>query len=108
MKKLISELREFIKTQYIDDRVLSRLEPIVKKMESEATREPKPKKSAKFVELIDGTRCRLLRRKEISSVTFIGESYTQVRIYVKNGNAFTFNVSENKEVLENLIADFKK
>ena len=64
MKKLISELREFIKTQYIDDRVLSRLEPIVKKMEAEITRKPKPKKSEKFVVFMDNESTTLIRKKK--------------------------------------------
>ena len=107
MKKLISELRGFIKTQYIDDRVLSRLEPIVKKMEAKADRKPTPKKSAKFVELMDGLDCYLIRKKDISWISFKKENFTEVNLYMKNKGSKTFNVSENQEVLENLISDFK-
>ena len=107
MKKLISELREFIKTQYINDRVLSRLEPIVKKMEAKATKEPKPKKSAKLVELTDNGICYILKRKDISSISFRIEPYEKVTICTRSGRAENYKVSENREVLENLIADFK-
>ena len=110
MEKLISELRELIDFANSEDIKFSlylELDEKLKEMEAKIAREPKPKKSAKFVVLIDNTTRYILKRKDISSISFRIEPYEKVTICMKNGRTDTFSVSENKEVLENLISDFK-
>ena len=110
MKKLISELRELIDFANSEDIKFSfflDLDAKLKKMESEITNKPKTKKSGKFVELMDKGICYILKRKDISSIAYRIAPHEKVTICMKNGKSDNYSVSENKEVLENLIADFK-
>ena len=69
--------------------------------------EPTPKKSVKFVELTSNGYTTLIKRKSICLVNFKNTHFDEVYILLKNGENGTHTVSENQEVLENLIADFK-
>ncbi len=103
MKKLISELRKMIyhETVYSANDLLRKLKEIE---DMQVNLKPK---GSKFVQLMDGNTCVLLRRKHIASIKYIGNKFVQVYIEFKNGDGQSFKVEGNEEVLENLIADFK-
>ena len=108
MKEQIDELTKLVEGGYVEDAwLLERLREILLGIKSEIAKELKPKKSGKFVELMDGVDCYLIRKKDISWSSFKKENFTEVNLYMKNKGSKTFNVSENQEVLENLISDFK-
>jgi hypothetical protein len=104
MIKLISELRKMIKNEheYSTKDMLDKLKEI--DIESKGV---KAKNDSRFVEFTDDGFTTLIKRKSICKIGFRKDDFEKVYISFENGQDETFNVSENQEVIENLLADFK-